>query len=146
MPRPYASAVINAPADEVWSFVRDFDNLNEWLPAVESSAIEGGQRADAVGCVRRLGLHGGGVARERLLILDDVDHTYTYEFLESPFPVRSYRSTIRVAPVTEGGQTFVEWWAWYDADAKDEEEMTKTFAVGVYATGLSELRKRFEAR
>lgn len=145
MPKPYASAVINAPADEVWSFVRDFNNLNEWLPAVGSSEIEGGQDAGVVGCVRRLTLQDGGVAKERLLVLDDVDRSYTYEFVESPFPVRSYRSTIRVAPVTDTGQTFVEWWAWYDADAKDEEQMTETFAKGVYAAGLKRLRKRFEA-
>lgn len=144
MPTPYASATINAPADEVWSFVRDFNNLNEWLPVVEASEIEQGQPADQVGCVRRLTLQDGGVVRERLLVLDDVDCRYTYEFVESPFPVRSYRSTIRVAPVTGSGQTFVEWWAWYDAEAKDEEEMTRTFAKGVYATGLAELRKRFE--
>lgn len=143
MPRPYASAVIDAPVDQVWSFVRDFGNLDEWLPAVATCEIEGGRSADAVGCVRRLSLQDGSVVRERLLVLDDPDHAYTYEFLESAFPVRSYRSTLRLAPVTDSGRTFAEWWAWYDAEAKDEETMTKTFADGVYATGLKELQKRF---
>lgn len=146
MPKPYASAVVNASVDEVWAFVRDFDNLDKWLPAVESSQIEGGQQADTVGCVRRLTLGDGGVVRERLLALDDVDRSYTYEFVESPFPVRSYRATIRFASVTDTGQAFAEWWTLYDADAKDEEELNETFSKGIFATGLAALRRRFESR
>src|SRR3954454_16023157 len=42
MPRSYASAVINASADEVWSYVRDFANLGEWLSSIETCEIEGG--------------------------------------------------------------------------------------------------------
>lgn len=146
MPKPYASTTINAPADDVWGFVRDFANLAEWHPGIGDSEVEQSQPADKVGCVRRLTLRDGGVVRERLLALDDVDRCYTYEFVDSPFPVRSYRSTIRVAPVTDSGQTFLEWWAWYDADAKDEEQMTKTFAEDNYAVALAELSGLFERR
>ncbi|MQA84869.1 MAG: SRPBCC family protein [Streptosporangiales bacterium] len=144
MPRPYTSIVINAPADAVWSYLRDFGNLNEWIPAVKTSEIEGGGPADQIGCVRRLELQDGALIREALLALDDPERSYTYEFVESPFPVRSYRATIRVAPVTEGGQTFVEWWTWFDADAKDEEQLTTTFGRDVFAASLAALRKRFE--
>ncbi|MGH3390472.1 MAG: SRPBCC family protein, partial [Actinomadura sp.] len=37
----YASAVINASADEVWAIVRDYGNLAEWAPSIESCEIEG---------------------------------------------------------------------------------------------------------
>ena len=97
-----------------------------------------------------------GVVREReargrvvgcsfdLGVLDDEARRLTYTILESPFAVRRYVATIRVAPVTgsrsETGETFVEWWADYDADAADEPGLTKLFAVGIFATGLRGLR------
>lgn len=143
MPKPYASALIPADADELWQLVRDFNGLAEWHPAIESSEIEGAGPAGSVGCVRRLTLGDGGVVRERLVALDDTDRSYTYDILDSPFPVRRYRSTIRVAPVTSTGEAFVEWWSEYDADSADEAGLTATFADGVYGTGLSALRDRY---
>lgn len=54
MPTSYASAVVDADADRVWALVRDFGGLADWILAIESSEIEGGVRADRVGCVRHL--------------------------------------------------------------------------------------------
>ncbi|MGW5646804.1 SRPBCC family protein [Saccharopolyspora sp. NPDC003752] len=141
MAKSYTSAVIEASAEQVWQVVRDFDGLPRWHAAIEGSEIEGGGVADAVGCVRHLTLADGGVVRERLVSLDDAERSYTYDFVESPFPVRSYRSTIRVAPITGTGHSFVEWYSYWDADAADEEKMDKTFAHGVYRTGLNGLRE-----
>jgi hypothetical protein len=68
---------------------------------------------------------------------------HTYLILESPFPVRRYLSTIRVAPVTDTGQAFVEWWSEYDADGSDESILNDTFGGGVYGAGLASLQQRF---
>ena len=152
MPKPYASAVVNAQADTVWEYLRDFSNLDEWQPAIESCEIEGDVRADEVGAVRRLTAQGGqAVFRERLVAFDDEGRSLTYEFVESPLPVRGYRSTIRVAPVTDSapgsaadrGRAFVEWWGEFAADDKDAEAMTKFFAKDVYGDGLAALRERY---
>ncbi|MGI8307461.1 SRPBCC family protein [Saccharopolyspora hattusasensis] len=141
MAKSYTSAVIEVSAEQVWQAVRDFNGLPTWHPAIERSEIEGGGAADAVGCVRHLILADGGAVRERLVALDDTERSYAYEFVESPFPVRSYRSTIRIAPITDTGHSFVEWYSHWDADAADEEKMDKTFAKGVYRTGLNGLRE-----
>lgn len=143
MARAYVSAIVSADVETVWSFVRDFDNLPQWHPSIQASEILDGKASDAVGCVRKLTLDDGGVVVERLLQLDDVAHSYTYNFVESAFPVRSYVSTIRFTPVTDSGQTFVEWWADFDADADVEAELVTTFGEGVFATGLAALRERF---
>lgn len=143
MPISYASAVLNATADEVWAYVRDFGNLAEWVPGISTSAIEDGGPPDRVGCVRRLIGPGDTVFRERLTGLDDFGRTLSYEFVQSPLPVRAFHATLRVAPVTDTGQAFVEWRAGFDADAADEEAMTKTFNRGVFGSGLETLRKRF---
>jgi hypothetical protein len=142
MPRPHSSAVIPASADEVWSLVRDFDGLPGWHPAIAQSSLDSGSPAE-VGSVRRLVLGDGGVVVERLLTLDDTDRSYTYLILKSPFPVRRYLSTIRVAPVTDTGQAFVEWWSEYDADGSDESGLNDLFAAGVYGAGLAALQQRF---
>ncbi|GAA2403201.1 SRPBCC family protein [Actinomadura vinacea] len=143
MPQPYASAVLNASADDVWAYLRDFGNLAEWMPGVQTGMIEDGGPADRIGCVRRLIGPGDSVFRERLSTLDDAGRGYAYEILECPLPVRDARGRIRVAPVTETGQAFVEWSGEFTADAADREAMEKTFAKGIYATGLGALRKRF---
>jgi hypothetical protein len=142
MPTSYASTIVNAPADTVWAYLRDFANLHEWLPSIETCEIEAG--AGEVGAVRRLTAQGGeAVFRERLVAFDDTGRSYAYEFVDSPLPVRDYRSEIRVAPVTDSGQAFVEWWGDFAADDKDADGMTKFFTKNIYGAGLAALRERF---
>lgn len=144
MPKPYASTVVNAPADTVWSYLRDYSNLDEWLPAIDSCEIQGGARRDEVGAIRRLTAQNGeAVFEERLVAFDDQGRSYSYQFVESPLPVRDYRSTIRVAPVTDSGQAFVEWWGEFTADDQDAGPMTEFFAKDVYGAGLTSLRDRY---
>jgi Polyketide cyclase / dehydrase and lipid transport len=139
MPRPYASGVVPASADAVWSLVRDFNSLADWHPAITASELTSGS-GEEVGAVRKLTLGDGGTVVERLLVLDDADRRFTYEFVENPFGARRYVATLRVAPVTATGEAFVEWWAEYDADAAEEERLTDFFANAVYGTGIGALR------
>jgi ribosome-associated toxin RatA of RatAB toxin-antitoxin module len=144
LPKPYSSGIVPASADQVWQLVKQFNGLPDWLPAITASEIEGGGSGQEVGAVRRLTLGEMGQVAEKLLTMDDDDRSYTYAFTDSgPFPVRSYKSTIRVAPLTTTGQTFVEWWAWFDSDAEHEEELMNTYSNGVYATGIEGLVKHF---
>lgn len=156
MPKSYASTIVNASADTVWSYIRDFANLHEWLPAIETTEIVEGTAAK-VGAVRKLTTQGGEAEfRERLTLFDDDGRRYGYEFVESPLPVREYRSEIRVAPVTAAGVgsevigrganaelSFVEWRGDFEADEKDEAAMVEFFTRDVYGAGLESLRKRF---
>lgn len=143
MPRPYASGVVAAPADKVWALLRAFNDLPAFLPAVANSEIVEGTDG-AVGAVRRLTLaDGGDPFDEKLLAMDDADRTLTYAFTgANPFDARRYVSTVRVAPITDTGESFVEWWSEYDADAGQEEQLNQTFAQGVYAGGIDGLRAK----
>jgi len=111
MATAYASTVIDAPADEVWAVVRDFNGLGTWnakfIPACE---IEDGKAGDQVGAVRSFTLANGEHLREQLLAHSDRERFYTYDFLKHPFEgVENYVSTIHVVPVTDTNQAFVEW-------------------------------------
>ncbi|GAA4155674.1 SRPBCC family protein [Actinomadura keratinilytica] len=141
--KSYASTVLSAPADEVWRFLRDFGNLADWMPGVATCAIEDGGPADRVGCVRRVIGPGDTVFREQLSGMDDDDRFYRYRMLESPLPIRDYVARIRVAPVTGGGGSFVEWQGEFSADAADEEAMRKTITDAIYNPALEALGKRF---
>ncbi|HEY6738108.1 MAG TPA: SRPBCC family protein [Actinopolymorphaceae bacterium] len=143
MSRAYASTVLAAPVETVWKVVGDYGAIADWLPALASCTLEDGHGNRAVGSVRTLLLaDGGGIVRERLLRLDDIERSYSYCFVDSPFPVRSYVSTIRCSPVTDQGHTFVEWYAAFDTAATLVDELTTTFGDGVFASGLAALHER----
>ncbi len=95
MARAYASAVIAAPIDRVWSVIRNFNGLPDFAPAIARSEIEEGKSADQVGCVRSFFTHDGAHIRERLLFLDDQNHSLRYNFETPAFPVRNYVATMR---------------------------------------------------
>lgn len=142
MPTSYASAVLPVPADRVWECIRDFGNIAEWHPGITDGTLEEDGAGDRIGSVRRLTGPSGEVFRERLIALDDVARSCTYDMLEGPLPVRAYRATMRVSPVTDTGYAFAEWEARYDADAEDEARLAKTITRGIFVTGLAALRER----
>ncbi|MFF3438533.1 SRPBCC family protein [Streptosporangium sp. NPDC002721] len=135
----YASTVINAPADKVWEYLRDFGNVAEWLPGITGCEIEDGENFRP-GAVRRLE-SSAGAFRERLLTLNDASRSATYEILESPLQVRDYRALYRVAPVTDSGTAFVEWSATFEAD--DEAKVEGFVVRQVFEPGLAALHGRF---
>ena len=81
------STIIDAPIDEVWAILRDFNGHDRWHPAIAFSEIEGGEPVDAVGSVRHFRLADGGELREQLLALSDKDHRLSYCLLEAPLPL-----------------------------------------------------------
>ena len=136
MPTPHRSLVISASVAQVWSVVRLFDGLPAWHPVIASSALDSGQEGQ-VGALRRLTTADGGVIVERLRSLDDDRYRFTYAIEQSPFPIRDYVSTMRLAPVTDSGGTFIEWSARFDVDSADEQAMTGLFGDGVFGAGLA---------
>ena len=71
MARVFVSSVINAPTDQVWDRIRDFNGLPKWHPRIRDSRIEDALPSDKVGCIRNFNLQNGDNIRERLLGLSD---------------------------------------------------------------------------
>ena len=139
MARAYASIILKAPVETVWSVVRDFNGLPTWAPAIAKSKIEGGLDADVVGCVRSFHAHDGGHIRERLLMLDDARHTFSYNFEKPAFPIKNYIATLRLYPVTQTDHTFAEWEAHFDEAPGDEGKYEKTISKDVFAANWKNL-------
>ncbi len=141
MARAYASIILKAPVETVWSLVRDFNGLPSWAPAIAKSKIEGGLDADVVGCIRSFHTHDGTHIRERLLSLDDARYTFTYNFEKPAFPVKNYVATLRLYPVTHTDQTFAEWSATFDEAPEDEGKYERHISNAVFATNFRSLAK-----
>jgi hypothetical protein len=143
MPRVYTSAVIPAPAADVWRIIRDFNGLAHWTGFVNDSRIENMMRADQVGCIRSFRLKDGGVIREKLLALSDYDMSCTYSILDSPMAVTDYIATLSLTPVTDGNATFAAWQADFDCAADREAALIVQIGQGVFQTAFSALKQRF---
>ena len=134
--------MVDAPAEKVWTTIRRFDAVAEWLPFVKSSPIEDGGDPTRVGCVRILTQTDGEVFREVLLALSDAERFYSYTFVSSPVPVRDHRTTLRVLPITDGSRSYVEWSSRFDIDAKNAAQLVDLMNRN-FVNGLQNLARKF---
>jgi hypothetical protein len=140
MPTVMASTVLETAVGQVWTLLRDFGAISDWHPGLPPCEIEDGP-ADRVGAVRVFPAFGGH--RERLVALDDRAHTITVAFVTNAgLPVRDYVTAIQVSPVGAGERSIVEWSAWYDCDAVDDEHVAGA-VHNVLDPGLAALAQRF---
>ncbi len=145
MPKAYFSTVLDHPADAIWSVIRPFDHYG-WAGVPSDTVMEGGRAGEQVGSVRRI-TAGGNVLRQVLLAHSDIDRSYSYAFASPPpFPAQNYLATIRVTPVVDSGQAFVEWSASFDCDSGDQERMTDQFETKGFAVWLAGLRAFMASR
>lgn len=139
MTRAYYSTVLDHSADAVWSVIRAFDHY-AWAGVPGETVMEDGRAGDQVGGIRRFRA-GDVVLRQILLAHSDIDRCYSYAFAGAP-PVAAadYQATIRVTPVIESGQAFVEWWATFDCASEDRERLVDHFENKGFAIWLRALR------
>jgi hypothetical protein len=139
------STIIDAPTDRVWAVLRDFNGFDRWHPAIAKSAIERGQGADRLGCVRRLILRDGSEVRERLLTFSDLEQSFSYCLLDTPIPLFNYVAHVRLAPVTDGDRTFWEWRASFSTRKGEEAEMRRLVGEDIFDAGFAAIRAHITA-
>ncbi len=139
----FISSVVDAPIDDVWDKIRDFNALPAWHPSIADSHIENGEPSDKVGCIRNFNLKDGGNIREQLLTLSDVDYQCTYSILISPMPLENYQATLRLLPITDGNRTFAEWTAEFSCQPEDEETLVNNIGNNVFQAGFDALKNSF---
>lgn len=140
------STVIDAPIDDVWAILRDFNSHGRWHPAIAFSEIEGGDPVDAVGAVRHFRLADGGELREQLLALSDKDRRLSYCLLEAPLPLMGYVASVRLKPVTDGNGTFWEWSSEFQPPAHRRDELVELVTEGIYRAGFEAVRRLLRGR
>lgn len=125
--------VIPASPDAVWKIGGDVANVADWVPAIESSRMDGDVRhATFAG--------GGGEATERIVEHDDEARTYVYHYLTGPLPLSRYESRFTVREHADGAE--VVWTADFVAGSREEEAALAEAISGIYGAALAELRAR----
>ena len=137
------ATIIQAPIEQVWAILRDFNGHENWHPAVASSEIEHGAQGDHVGAVRCFQLGDGGRIREQLLALSDHETSFAYCILEAPVFLRGYVSHVRLRPVTEDNACFWEWRASFDPRPSERESLKRFIAEDIMAAGFRAIRDHF---
>jgi len=141
MKKIFVSSVIKANADEVWTVVRDFNDLPTWHPLVARSTIEGGRPSDAVGCIRSYNLDDGTRIREQLLSLSDYDYSLSYAIIESGLDLENFIAQLKFTPVTEDNQTFAEWSAEFETAPDKEREIARFVSQDLFQGGFDGLKR-----
>ncbi len=131
--------LLNAPAKAVWALVGGFQVLDRWHPAVVSSTLLG--TGKEIGDIRVLTLNDNANIVERLEFYDDDAMTFRYQILESPLPVKNYRSSVTVKSA-EDGKTIVIWQSSFKAEGASNDEAKKTIS-SIYLAGFELLAKLF---
>ncbi len=129
---------LNAPADEVWKTVGDFNGLPRFVAAATKSRMEG----EGVGALRTLTLPDGAEIVERQESRDDDAMTLSYSIVSGPLPVKNYRSTVKVTSLSPT-QCEVSWSSTFEAAGVPEEE-ARSAIEGIYAMGFEGLHKLFD--
>jgi hypothetical protein len=142
MGQTYQSIAINAPAEKVWTAIRDFHDLS-WAPNVITRVeLVGGQKGDEVGAGRVL----NDAFRETLREMKDEARSFAYSIDDGPSPVskadvRNYVGRVSIRPVTEGGGTFVEWSSAWERN----DEATSEFCHSIYVALLADMKKSLDS-
>jgi polyketide cyclase/dehydrase/lipid transport protein len=138
--KAFYSVVLDHSADEVWAVIRPFGHY-AWAGVEGEVIVEEGKADDQVGAVRRISM-GGNVRRQKLLKHSDLDRSYTFCFVgPAPFPIHDYEATIRVTPVAETGQAFVEFFSTFDCALEERSRWVSYLEKEGYAKWLGALRR-----
>ncbi|MDX1781377.1 MAG: SRPBCC family protein [Thalassovita sp.] len=136
----YNSIAVNASADQVWSTLRNFNDMSWAEGIVESQESLNGKGGTEVGAKRLL----NGAITETLQSFDDDSMAFSYSIDEGPDVLASdqvsgYIGRARVAPITSNNTCFVEW----SSDWESAKGDVKAFCDPLYAGLLGLLAKKF---
>ena len=133
----HVSASIDIPVspDEIWQLIGGFGSLPDWLSFMPTSELTEGGR------VRRLANRDGEIFVERLVAFDEAARSYSYSFLEAPFPVTDHLATLRVHQTDGGKGSRVEWSCWFKPNGVSDHEASQLIQLiqGIFDDGLKEL-------
>ena len=123
-----AEISINCSPDDAWKLVRQFGNLDEWMPGVETCTLDGD--------VRTIGMMGIEI-KEQLRKLDDDNRRISYSVVESPMSnLESHLATIAIDP--EGSGTHLT----YSVEVSPDELLG--LFLPVYEGSVVEIKKKLE--
>ncbi len=127
---------INAPIEKIWNMLRSFDKVERYMPIVSSTSVIGSGQGSKRFCDLNLGAQIYKI-RERLDLLDDLNHSLTISVEDGPIQMR--------------GMTFSVILSKYEEQKTDvtimtnvENSLAATFAKNIFAMMGTGLKKLYE--
>lgn len=148
---------INAPAEKVWSIIKNYDDMS-WLPGIKSTTADKG---NGKGSIRVLTLKDGGTITEELKKYDEKKMSYAYKITDMStaktithagaeekvpvLPVDNYAASIEVED--KGGSALVSWKAGYyraymnnNPPEEMNEDAANNAVTAILKSGLANLK------
>ena len=128
---------IEAPGlpPQIWEHAGGFCAIKTWHPAVAQCLEE--KDGDTV--FRTLTLKDGGKIREKLTGTED--HSYSYEIVESPHPIKNYKAKLWVEVDDEPDRSVIYWQADFDPEGASEDEAKKKVTT-ILGDGVKGIKKQ----
>lgn len=120
---------------QVWEVVGGFCAIKTWHPAV-ADCVET-KEGDAT--IRTITLKDGGKIKEKLTGTEDVG--YSYEILESPLPVKNYKSKLWLEVDDEPDRSVIYWQSDFDANGASDDE-AKAKITQILGDGVKGIKKQ----
>lgn len=157
-----ASVTINAPAEQVWDVIKNYDDMS-WHQSIQSATADKGNKK---GSVRVLTLTNGGTITEEMKAYKADKMSYKYKIIEMSstgtvhhagqdepipvLPVENYAATLSVKE--KGSKAQVTWVATYyrayvnnNPPAELNEEAADKAVTKVLTDGLTSLAQKFDS-
>ncbi|MEO8004507.1 MAG: SRPBCC family protein [Betaproteobacteria bacterium] len=146
------SIVINAPPEEVWEVVSDFNGLPRWLPVIVESKIVLGKNREE-GAIRELTRANGTKVQEKLIAYEPWNMSLGYTYIGGQVGATDYFPTMTVMDAG-GGKSKVVWKArfkrvayWTDEPPAGQDDAAPMNGLNkVYPMGLENLKKLIESK
>jgi len=141
MKKIYNSAVVNGSIEKTWETIKDFHNMSWGDMVITKLDIVGDISGTEVGAKRIL----NEAFHETLLSVDNEAFSFTYGIDDGPAPLNkdaalNYVGKVTLYPVTDSGETLVEWISTYDSS---DPSTVADFCNPIYAGLLGSLKSKF---
>jgi Polyketide cyclase / dehydrase and lipid transport len=120
---------------QIWEIVGDFCAIKTWHPAAVDCVEE--KEGDVV--FRTITLKDGGKIKEKLTGTEDLG--YTYEIVESPLPVKNYKSKLWLEVDDEPDRSVILWQSDFDANGASDDDAKKVI-TGILADGVKGIKQQ----
>jgi|TARA_B110000908_G_scaffold131821_1_gene155175 hypothetical protein len=140
--------IIKAEPAKAWAMIKDYENVQKWLPTVKSVKVEK-KGADTF---RTLTLKNGGKIKERIKSIDDANMKIKFEVLEGG-PFSNYNPYISVKKGPNAGESEVRFFHRFYRQFPNNPPIPKgqdeaaaiQFITDIYLPGNENLKKLLES-
>lgn len=126
------------PAHALWELIGDFGDTGKWSGRPPEACVRNGS---GIGALRTLTLADDRVIVDRLEAQGE--YYYSYSIVTSPLPVRAYRATMSVAPLT-GDSCVFTWSGNIEPDGLTDEQAI-VFFEDIYRMGIGLMNRSIAA-